>query len=213
MARIKLNKKQVKAPRAVKLAATSKSTTVRKGAAVVNLRISQAELARIFGLQSSELIRAAQPGGPLRGLQGEDELFCLGDAVAAYARHLREKAVASRHDAGDVKTQVELEKMYYVRQKRMGDRLRVKLAIAMSMSKAMLGVVSRIKDRIRKLPIEQQEALLSIYDQVDRDLGLLDKQRIAKDAEDALPNSDIEEELDEEMRDNFGEEDDDGKAG
>lgn len=181
-------------------------SVVRKGAKASDLRISQAELARILGLQSSEIIRAAQPGGPLRGLVGSDELFTLGDAVAAYAKHLRDKSAAQRTDAKDLKTIVEAEKAYYVRQKRMGDRLRIKMAIAASMAEAMRGIVARIRDQIRKLPIEHQQLLISIYDNAHLELKTLDTSRIAKDADDALPDADIAEELDAEMSENFGEE-------
>lgn len=167
------------------------------------------ELAHVLGVQ---LVQIQQQTGGGKVLGGSYDIvskkYLLGHAVSAWINY-REAMVKKKMggDVSDIKAAVEREKVYYLRQKRMSDRVRVKKAVATAMHEEMVGVIAEIRSMIKSMGVEEQRAIAEAMDKIKEKLSKVNTELAARNAIDTLPDADIEHELAAEM-DDFEEEED-----
>lgn len=162
--------------------------------------VGPSELSRILGVTQGYVSQQIAKNGKWeRFLDPDTRQIILGKCVSYYVSELREKRQDNLTPVQRAKIALEEEKMYYARQKRMGDRIRLKKNLVMQMFEALTGIVSRFRDRLKNLPQSTQADVLPIFDELLAELASHDRDDIVRNAPDTLPDSDIEAEIAEEF--------------
>lgn len=171
------------------------------------VELSGYELSKILGIQLSRIQVLSAPGKCLFSAMDKDSgLYRLGEAVVNYAKY-REDYTRKQcgGELNDLRAAVEREKIYFVRQKRIADRVKIKKAIAQAMFDELYGAIVVLRSRVGEMELADQAKIAGAFEELLTALKAIKPEKVAKQAVDAVPDSDIADEIEAEFESTFPE--------